>query len=210
MELKGKKINFLGDSITEGCGTSCEAARFTCVLKEIADLAEIRNYGIGGTRIARQIVRPDATDFCARFSDMDDDADAVVVFGGTNDYGHGDAPFGKFTDRTPETFCGAVHCLFRGLIEKYPTKPIIIITPMHRKNDYVPNTSNQKVLKDYVDVIREAAEVYSLPVLDLFASFGICPDITEQMEAYCPDGLHPNDAGNRVLAEKLKKFLEAL
>ena len=28
MELKGKKINFLGDSITEGAGTSCEAARY--------------------------------------------------------------------------------------------------------------------------------------------------------------------------------------
>ena len=54
MELKGKKINFLGDSITEGAGTSCEAARFTCVLKDIAGLSEIRNYGIGGTRIARQ------------------------------------------------------------------------------------------------------------------------------------------------------------
>lgn len=210
MELKGKKINFLGDSITEGSGTSCEAARFTCVLKEIAGLSEIRNYGIGGTRIARQLVCPDTTDFCARFSGMEDDADAVVVLGGTNDYGHGDAPFGELTDRTPQTFCGAVHYLFRGLIEKYPTKPIIIITPMHRIHDYKPNNSNQKVLKDYVDVIRETAEMYSLPVLDLFASFGICPDISEQREAFCPDGLHPNDAGNRVLAEKLKKFLETI
>lgn len=210
MELKGKKINFLGDSITEGSGTSCEAARFTCVLKEIAGLSEIRNYGIGGTRIARQLVCPDTTDFCARFSGMEDDADAVVVFGGTNDYGHGDAPFGELTDRTPQTFCGAVHYLFRGLVEKYPTKPIIIITPMHRIHDYKPNNSNQKVLKDYVDVIRETAEMYSLPVLDLFASFGICPDISEQREAFCPDGLHPNDAGNRVLAEKLKKFLETI
>ena len=210
MELKGKKINFLGDSITEGSGTSCEAARFTCVLKEIAGLSEIRNYGIGGTRIARQLVCPDTTDFCARFSGMEDDADAIVVFGGTNDYGHGDAPFGEFTDRTPQTFCGAVHYLFRGLIEKYPTKPIIILTPRQRINDYKPNNSNQKVLKDYVDVIRDTAEMYSLPVLDLFASFGICPDISEQREAFCPDGLHPNDAGNRVLAEKLKKFLETI
>jgi len=50
------------------------------------------------------------------------------------------------------------------------------------------------VLKNYVDVIREAAEMYSLPVLDLSASFGICLDIPEQKEAFCPDGLHPNDA----------------
>lgn len=93
MELKGKKINFLGDSITEGAGTSCEAARFTCVLKDIAGLSEIRNYGIGGTRIARQQTvtneKHDKNDYCGRFQSMDDDADIIVVFGGTNDYGHG-------------------------------------------------------------------------------------------------------------------------
>ena len=214
MELKGKKINFLGDSITEGAGTSCEAARFTCVLKDIAGLSEIRNYGIGGTRIARQQTvtneKHDKNDYCGRFQSMDDDADIIVVFGGTNDYGHGDAPFGSFSDRTPDTFCGAVHYLFRGLIEKYPTKPIIVLTPLHRENDYVPNALHGKILKDYVDVIREAAEMYSLPVLDLFASFGLCPDIPAQKAAFCLDGLHPNDAGNRMLAERLKSFLETL
>ena len=121
MDLKGTKINFLGDSITEGAGTSCVEARFTTLMKEIAGVAEIRNYGIGGTRIARQQTvnneQYDKNDYCARFSAMDDDADVIVVFGGTNDYGHGDAPFGTFSDRTPDTFCGAVHCLFRGLIE---------------------------------------------------------------------------------------------
>ena len=152
----------------------------------------------------------DKNDYCARFSAMDDDADVIVVFGGTNDYGHGDAPFGTFSDRTPDTFCGAVHCLFRGLIEKYPTKPIVVITPLHRENDTVPNALHGKTLKDYVDVIREGAEMYSLPVLDLFASFGVCPNIPAQKAAYCPDGLHPNDAGNRKIAEKLKTFLEAL
>ena len=45
--------------------------------------------------------------------------DTVFVFGGTNDYGHGDAPIGGFTDRTPDTFYGACHYLFSGLIKKY-------------------------------------------------------------------------------------------
>ena len=215
MELKGKIIDFLGDSITEGHGvTDCENNRYDNVIKKKCSLKAVCNYGIGGTRIAHQIEpsykpRHDLC-FCGRAYDLNPDADIISVYGGINDYMHGDAPFGEFTDRTPQTFCGAVHYLFRGLIEKYPTKPIIIITPMHRIHDYKPNSSNQKVLKDYVDVIREAAEMYSLPVLDLFASFGICPDIPEQKEAFCPDGLHPNDAGNRVLAEKLKKFLEAI
>ena len=85
-----------------------------------------------------------------------------------------------------------------------------MITPLHRENDTVPNALHGKTLKDYVDVIREGAEMYSLPVLDLFASFGVCPDIPPQKAAYCTDGLHSNDAGNRKIAEKLKTFLEAL
>ena len=54
MDLTGKKVWFLGDSITEGVGTSCAEARFSEVLKKNANLGEIRNYGISATRIARQ------------------------------------------------------------------------------------------------------------------------------------------------------------
>ena len=91
MKLEGLKINFLGDSITEGCGTSCEAARFTKLIETEQKLAVMRNYGIGGTRIARQHSVSANTrwdrDFCSRVAEMDPDADAVVVFGGTNDFG---------------------------------------------------------------------------------------------------------------------------
>ena len=214
MELKGKIINFLGDSITEGAGASCAATRYTSVLKDIAGLADFRNYGIGGTRIAHQKTvtneQYDLNDYCGRFDKMDDNADVIVVFGGTNDYGHGDAAFGNFEDRTPDTFCGALHYLMRGLIEKYPTSLIVFITPLHRENDFIPNALHGKTLKDYVDKIKLTAEYYSLPVLDLFSTGGIQPCIPAQKAAFCPDGLHPNDAGNRKIAERLKTFLETL
>ena len=56
------------------------------------------------------------------------DGDITIIFGGTNDYGHGDAPFGSFTDRTEQTFCGAVHVLCEKLINRYPESKIIFIT----------------------------------------------------------------------------------
>lgn len=34
-----------------------------------------------------------------RVDEMDDDADIVIVFGGTNGYGHGDAPMEDFESR---------------------------------------------------------------------------------------------------------------
>ena len=54
------------------------------------------------------------------------------------------------------------------------------------------------------------AEYYSLPVLDLYASSGLQPEVPEIKEMYIPDGLHPNDNGNAVIADKLKIFLENL
>jgi len=36
------------------------------------------------------------------------------------------------------------------------------------------------------------------------------PAISEIQETYIPDGLHPNDNGNAVIAQKLQRFLEML
>lgn len=215
MNLKNKTISFLGDSITEGHGASCVEKRFSEVLMEMAELADINNYGIGGTRIARQQkINPDTlvwdeNSFCERF-DKVEEADIIVVFGGTNDYGHGDAPFGTFEDRSPDTYCGALHYLMSNMIKKFPKSEIVFVTPLHRADGNNINSSNGLTLKPYADMIKQTAEYYSLPVLDLYANSGICPEIQEQNELYTVDGLHPNDFGYERLAKKLKTFLELL
>ena len=209
MELKGKKINFLGDSITEGVGAS-EYAR--CYLEQFAAAtgAICRNYGISGTRIAKRRVPYDIPEFdryyASRVPEMDPDADIVVVFGGTNDYGHGDAPLGEMNDRTIWTYYGALHVLFTALIEKYPAAQIVVLTPLHRDDE----EKRTPTLKPFVDATRQVAEFYSLPVLDLWANYGIQPRIPVMKNMYVPDGLHPNDAGHAILANKLRAFLEQL
>lgn len=216
MELKGTKINFLGDSITEGAGTSSHDKMFTMLIEREYG-AICQNYGIGGTRIARQKTPTEEKwdrDFISRVPEMDNDADIVVVFGGTNDFGHGDAPIGTMSDRTPYTFYGALHCLYTALIEKYPGVPIVVLTPLHRLNEDSPKGDNKPApvgtLKEYVNIIREVAEYYSLPVLDLFKESGLQPKIPVIQQKYVPDGLHPNDDGNAILAHKIARFLETL
>ena len=61
-----------------------------------------------------------------------------------------------------------------------------------------------------MDIIKEVARWYSLPVLDLFASSGLQPRVPVIQEKYVPDGLHPNDAGHVILADKIAAFLRAL
>ena len=83
------------------------------------------------------------------------------------------------------------------------------MTPLHRATESIPNMHG-KVLKDYVDMIRKAAEYYSLPVLDLYATSGIQPAVPVMKEKFMPDGLHPNDAGHVILTNKIAKFIESL
>ena len=219
MELKGLKANFLGDSITEGVGTSAPEHIYLNVLKSEYGLTEARNYGIGGTRLAREISNTWAKNdedrnMCARSLEMDPDADLIVLFGGSNDFGHGTAPRGLPTDRTRDTFWGACHEVMRNLIERYPDATIIVVTPLHRHNENDPHgdyrTYDLDTLSVYADIIRTVAEYYSLPVLDLYKNSGIQPEVPIMREKYMPDGLHPSDAGNAVIAYKLKRFLEAL
>lgn len=219
MELKGLKANFLGDSITEGVGASSAEFTYPNLLKEEFGLAEARNYGIGGTRLAREISNTwagndDDRNMCARSLTMDPDADIVVLFGGSNDFGHGTAPRGLPTDRTRDTFWGACHEVMRNLIERYPDSAIIVVTPMHRHNENDPHgdyrTYDLDCLSVYADIIRTVAEYYSLPVLDLYRISGIQPEIPVMREKFMPDGLHPNDAGYKKIAHLMGNFLKNL
>ena len=219
MKLEGIKINFLGDSITEGHGVSRKENIFLNLLAAKYNFTA-RNYGISGSRIANQLNPGNPNDrmeqcFVKRIPLMDPDADAVVVFGGTNDFGHGDAPLGKPTDRTINTYYGACHLLCQGLLEKYPTAQIVIMTPLHRTNEANPRGDGHKaydygVLSTYVDILKSVAVEYSIPVLDLFAMSGMQPCIEAQRTAYMPDGLHPNDLGHRRIADRLDAFLQSL
>jgi lysophospholipase L1-like esterase len=65
-------------------------------------------------------------------------------------------------------------------------------------------------LLTYVNIIKEVAEFYSLPTLDLWSVSGIQPNVKVLREKYCPDGLHPNDAGHKIIASRLAGFLKSL
>ena len=207
MELRGKKINFLGVSITQGVGTTGVEKRFTDILARKYG-AICRNYGISGTRIAKPEDSKE-NNFCTRVETMSDDTDMVIVFGGTNDFGT-EIPLGTMSDRTQSTFYGALHVLLTLLINKYIEAKIVIITPLHRSDcekshigEKSIETANNLTLRNYVEVIREVAEYYSLPVLDLYATSGLQPKVGIIKRLYIPDGLHPNDAGHEILADKV-------
>ena len=58
--------------------------------------------------------------------------------------------------------------------------------------------------------MKEVCGYYAVPVLDLYAVSGIQPEVPVNMEKYMPDGIHPSNAGNRLIASRLIGFLKAL
>ena len=82
------KINFLGDSITQGAGAERPENMYTTLVADYFK-AEECNYGIGGTRIAKQIKptnNPDDDVFMCRAVKLPRDADFTFVFGGPGSY----------------------------------------------------------------------------------------------------------------------------
>jgi len=221
MKLEGLKLAVLGDSITEGVGVSDPENLYYNRIKRNFGLREVCVNGISGSRFAAQRVptlfelRADRH-FVSRVDELDADCDVIVVFGGTNDYGHGDAPLGTTGDQTDYTFWGACNRLCEKLINRFPDKVIVFMGPLHRLSESDPcGTPGRKpgpvgTLFDYADIIQRATKKYGIPYLDMLQLSGMNPSVSVQKEMFMPDGLHPNDTGHQRIAARLGAFLESL
>ena len=215
------KINFLGDSITRGAGASVPENSYVMQVGAMLG-CEVCNYGVGGTRIATQRVPSEDTmydeHFMLRAVKMGD-ADFVFVFGGTNDYGHGDAEFGRMGDRSEYTFYGAFYTLAEYLIDKYGREKVCFILPIPRYNQNSPLGSPERqsterfagteihLFSEYVEAEKEILSALSVKYLDLSDIFPE-PEVEGASELFV-DGLHPNDKGHRLIAERIVEYVLA-
>ena len=140
----------------------------------------------------------------------------MVIFAGTNDWGH-NTPLGTIADTTDVSFCGALSVVINGVIGANPDVRLVLITPLHRwgyTSGVYPNDTDSNAqglaLSDYVDAIKDVAEIYGVPVIDLFSTSGLTPRIPAIKTAYVTDGLHPNAAGHVLLAQRIAPQLETL
>lgn len=216
MELKNKTVIFLGDSITQGVGASSPEMCYVSLFEKAHPEARVYNFGISGTRIAIQM-KPSTNSswdkyFAGRIEGFPREADLICIFGGTNDYGHGDAPFGEFGDKDGYSFSGALYDLYSRLINKYPEAKIAVFTPTHRTSERIPHSKpdGEFILADYVARIRETAEHFSIPVLDLWRNSLIQPELEIHKDLYMPDGVHPSDKGYARLFGLIDNFIKAL
>ena len=208
------KINFLGDSITEGYPLkNIDKECYTSIIRDKLKITT-NNYGIGGTRIARQDDDHifSKNDFNKRVKDLDPTANFTFVFGGTNDYGHGSALIGNINDETLYTFYGGMKNLVKELLKIFKKENICFIIPLPRFNENDPLGEGNKdknvknyPLSEYRKVMKEICELNKVDYLDFCDKFPIPP---KESSEYFADGLHLNVKGHQLLADLLIEYLK--
>ena len=231
---RGKKVAFLGDSITDPQHVGC-TANYWNYLPDILGL-EAWVYGRNGWQMNGVLTQ---AGWLQR--ELGDEVDAIFVLAGTNDF-NGSVPRGAWYDereeetprsqgpvrlrrRTPsmdeKTFRGRLNRLLSFLKHNFPRQQIVLMTALHRgyaafgPTNVQPDESFANLRGDFIgdfnDDIREAGRIWSVPVLDLFATSGLCP-LDRQAYADCfhdaeKDMLHPSAEGHRRIARTMAGWM---
>ncbi|MFD0672395.1 SGNH/GDSL hydrolase family protein [Cohnella sp. GCM10027633] len=216
-DWQGATCAWHGDSISrqDGCAydEGAQAARgYQTYAKEQLGFGRIDTHAIGGRPMANGTDRGEG--ICSIIRDTDNDADLVVIAGGTNDF-RLNVPIGElgatgdisFDDCT---FYGALRSAIEHMLTVEPTRRIALFTPLQRGNapydvNYV-NAAGHRLV-DYADAIARVGAMYAIPVYDAYRTSGITQ---LNLRVYTLDGLHPNDAGYERIARTMIPFLRNL
>lgn len=235
-----KKLACLGDSITNGqdptdpAGAKVISFPWRVQLRDKCGFLNVKNYGANGRMISA--VRPgdpNTVSFIEMVKTMDTNVDMVTVLGGINDFASG-LPLGEFKAVKPEgadgygvtTFYGAVQTLYEALKGKYTDIPIVVINMLNGNNGTAGTGGQagtgaiggaekigvtvQEGMGLYREAIRVCARHYGFPILELQDVVGFDVFVETDKTTYIPDGLHPNQAGHNLMAEKIADFINKL
>ena len=195
--LYGKKIIAIGDSMVQGHSIAKDEGWLAMIANR--NNMTFVNYGINGTYMTNKLYGKNKG-VVERYMDMDNDADYIIVFAGTND-GNSDVVIGENSSSNPSEFKGALNIICKGLLDKYPTKRIMFITPYLRNSKYV----------DYINAIEDICALYGIRVFNNMKNGGICWQNTAQVQALTlNDTYHLNLAGMEYASYKYEEELKRL
>jgi len=235
-QWQGKRVAYLGDSMTDKrrTGTTCVYWEYLTELLGVEPYV----YGISGNQwdgIYRQALKLN--------KEKGLDIDAILIFAGTNDFSHGTPVGEFFSEETRQTnhngnlvtrkyrtpilndttFCGRINKVMSYLKDNYPQQQIVIMTPIHRgfakfsdKNVQPDeNFSNAQglYLDAYIEVLKQAASYWAVPLIDLYSASGLFPLADAQSQYFNnkdTDRLHLNAIGDYRLAKTIQYQLLAI
>ena len=119
----------------------------------------------------------------------------------------------RYPVMSDSTYRGRINKALDYVKRMYPQKQIVLLTPIHRAEFYA-NDSNWQPREDYtnkcgeyidayVQSVKEAGNLWAIPVIDMNALSGLYPLMDEETQFFHNpqnDRLHPNDEGQRRMA----------
>ncbi len=129
----------------------------------------------------------------------------------------------RYPVMSDSTYRGRINKALDCVKRMYPRKQIVLLTPIHRAEFYA-NDNNWQPREDYtnqcgeyidayVQSVKEAGNLWAVPVIDLNALCGLYP-LMDEMAPYFKnaenDRLHPNDEGHVRMAQTLMQQLQML
>jgi lysophospholipase L1-like esterase len=222
---KGKKIVTFGDSITWYDGKPFEnthieqgqtAKGYQSYMREQLGCT-VDNQGYSGAHI--KLISSSKIKGYASYADVD----SITITSGANDHRIGFAPgtvqpIGSAFNL--DTYAGAFQDAIEYLLTQKPSLKIYLITPV--KGWYTAETSTRYngeniISKTYINIMKQIAELYSLPILDWYHLSGINDKtyyvngqphyIGDNPSVWTAYQLHPTNSGYKRMADILIPFL---
>lgn len=237
---QGKRVAYFGDSITDPRNKASKMKYWSYLHEWLGIQTYV--YGVSG-RMWNDIPRQadllmeqhkDSVDAIMIFIGTNDYNNGVPIGKWYDEkaeevmYGHGQPK--AMTPRVRQYMCmdkdtykGRINIALDKLKRMYADKQIILLTPIHRAGFYANEKNWQCTedytnqcgiyLQEYVDAVKEAGNVWAVPVIDLNALCGLYPMMDEHAKYFNKadtDRLHPNDLGHERIAKTLVAQLLAL
>lgn len=201
-----KKWACVGDSIT--AVNSMTSIHYHDYIHEETGITVV-NMGIAGTGYKRHEASNRA--YYQRVLNVPLDSDVITLFGSVNDVQNYET-FGNVTDTTTDTVCGCINVALDNIFSILPAAPVGIIAPVPGWVSDQPTLFDR--MEEYVDKMRQICEKRCVPFLDLFHSSNLRPWVAACREAtFSKDrggGIHPDETGHKLIAGRVRVFLDSL
>lgn len=187
-------LGYLGGSITEGAGASCDAANYASLVTEWfakeypAKQFTMVNAGVGGTDSTLGAFRVER-DLLSKAPDL------VFIEFAVND-----------TNVERESCINAMEGIVRKILQYNPSTPLVFLYTL--SNTLIERYYAKGELPVSVMAHDQVAKHYKIPALNIGKQlYERMLEEGAQVTDYLPDTTHPNDKGYAFYAENIENFL---
>jgi len=197
--LDASNLNYvgLGDSITRGVGSTDGVTSYMDIMNDNVGFKTMTKLAVSG---ATAMPSQGRDELSFQVALIPAGTDLITVMIGVNDWdvnnivGDMDAVMGKTYISLDKnlSFIEAFRYNLETIKRNFPDAKIFVITPLKTSTGWI----GQYDFKYYIDAQITVANYLSIPVINAYSNSGIYRD-----SSTIPDGLHPNDAGYKLIAD---------